>query len=100
MDSIISTRHGEKRMRQRGMRKRDVALLLACATQVDDEAWMLLGRDADCEIQARKREIQALERLKDRKVVIHGSRIVTAYPSRHSDQKRALKRGRRKGLAR
>ena len=59
-----------------------------------------LQRDADREIRARKQEIQALERLKDRKVVICGSRIVTAYPSRHSDQKRALRRGRNKGLAR
>ena len=42
MNNFISTRHGATRMRQRGMKKEDVALILAHATQVDNETWMLL----------------------------------------------------------
>ena len=86
-------------MRQRGMKKGDANLICACGTQVDDEAWFLSNRDANREIEARKREIQILERLRNRKIVVCGDRVVTAYPSRPADQKRALRRARQKGLA-
>jgi hypothetical protein len=100
MDDVIYTGHGQARARQRGMRTGDVALILACATQVDDETWMLRDRDADRAIDARRREIQALERLRNRKIVMCGSSLVTTYPSRRSDQKRTLRRGKQKGLMR
>lgn len=96
--NLISTRHGAMRMRQRGMKNEDVALILAYATQVDDETWMLLERDADHAIRGRKQEIQALERLKNVKLVMCSHRVVTAYPSRPADQKRTLRRGKQKGL--
>ena len=63
MNNFISTRHGATRMRQRGMKNGDVALILAHATQVDNETWMLLERDANHAIKNRKQELQALERL-------------------------------------
>ena len=99
MNDVIATRHGETRMRQRGMRNGDADLILAYGTQIEDGAWLLRERDVRREIEARKREIKALERLENRKVVVSGGCIVTAYPSRPSDLKRALRRGRRKGLA-
>lgn len=98
MNELVPTRHGERRMRQRGMRNGDVQLVLAHATQVDDETWMLRARDAERAIQSFKRAIQSLERLRNSKFVIRDSRIVTAYSSRPSDQKRTLRQGRRKGL--
>lgn len=99
MNNFISTRHGATRMRQRGMKNGDVALILAHATQVDNETWMLLERDANHAIQNRKQEIEALERLRNFKLVMCSDGVVTAYPSRHSDQKRTLRRSKRKGLA-
>ena len=36
---IGCTRHGETRMRQRGMKEGDADLILAYGTQVDAEAW-------------------------------------------------------------
>ncbi len=99
MSELIPSRHGETRMRQRGMRNGDADLILAYGMQVEDETWLLLDRDADRAIEACKQEIKALERLRNRKVVMNGSHVVTAYPSRPSDLKRALRRGRRKGLA-
>ena len=98
MEDIVYTRHSETRMRQRGMKNEDVALILACATQVDDETWMLREQDAFHAIEARKREIRMLERLKNRKLVMCGRRVVTVYPYRLSDQKHTLRRGRRMGL--
>ena len=85
-------------MRQRGMKNEDVARILACATQVDDETWMLREQDVDHAIKDRKQEIQALERLKNVKLVMCSHGVVTAYPSRPADQKRALRRGKQKGL--
>lgn len=97
MSELIYTRHAETRAQQRGIRKRDIELIQVYGTPVDVDTWLMRKRDVAREIANRKREIQLLERLKNRKVVIRGKCVVTAYPSRPSDQKRALRRGRRKG---
>ena len=98
MTDDIYTRHAETRMQQRGIRKKDIRLILAFGTQVDDETWFMRNRDVAREIETRKREIRVLSRLVNRKVVIRGGSVITAYPSRPADQKRTLRRGRRKGL--
>ena len=41
---------------------------------------------------------KTLSRLVNRKVVIRAGRVITAYPSNFADQKRTLRRGRKKGL--
>ena len=98
MTDIIYTRHAKTRMQQRGIRKTDIPIILACGTQVDDETYFMRNRDANREIEIRKREIQTLSRLANRKVVIRNGRVITAYPSNSADQKRTLRRGRQKGL--
>ena len=98
MTDLIYTRHAETRMQQRGIRKSDIPIILACGTQVDDETYFMCNRDANREIEIRKREIQTLSRLANRKVVIRDGRVITAYPSNSADQKRSLRRGRQKGL--
>ena len=97
MTNDIYTRHAEMRMQQRGIRKGDIPLIRKYGTQVDDETWLMRNRDVAREIEARKREIRALSRLRNRKLVIRDRSVVTAYPSRPSDQKRTLRRGRQKG---
>ena len=99
MIDISYTRHAETRMQQRAIRERDIPLIIELGTQVDDETWILLKRDVTREIDIRKREIQKLERLANCKVVMLGGHVITAYPSRPTDQKRTLRRGRQKGLA-
>ena len=99
MMAIAYTCHAETRMRQRGIRNGDVVLILECGTQIDDETWLMRDRDVRREIERRKREIQALGRLKSKKVVMRGEQVVTAYPSRSDDRKRTLRRGRRTGMA-
>ena len=99
MTSIGYTRHAETRMQQRGIRSGDVTLILECGTQIDDETWLMRDRDVKREIECRKREIRVLERLACKKVVMRGEQVITAYPSRPDDQKRTLRRGRWKGLA-
>ena len=97
--AIAYTWHAETRMRQRGIRSRDVVLILKCGTQIDDETWFMRDQDVRREIERRKREIQVLGRLKRKKVVMRGEQIVTAEPAQPDDQKRTLRRGRRTGMA-
>ena len=98
MTDIFYTRHAETCMQQRGIRERDIQLITELGTQIDDETWLMLKRDVAREIDIRKQEIQALERLANCKVVIRGRGVITAYPSRPVDQKRTLRLGRQKGI--
>ena len=98
MNDLIYSQHARTRMQQRGIRKADIPIILEYGTQIDDETYFMRNRDAAREIETRKREIQALSRLVNRKVVIREGRVITAYPSNPSDQKRTLRRGRKKGL--
>ena len=70
MTNHTLTSHAETRMRQRGLRDLDIALLVDTATQVTSDSYLLTRRDANREIAKRKREIQQLERLQDCKLVI------------------------------
>lgn len=83
-------------MRQRGMRDDDLRLLLATATQVAPDAYILTDADVTREINHRKREIERLERLRNRKVVVDGATVISLYPSRPKDQRRTLRKGRAK----
>lgn len=96
MNSISYCSHARTRMQQRGVRSEDVELILACATQIDENVYLMREKDADREIERRKREIQALGRLRNQKVVLAGTTMVTTYSSNRKDQKRMLRRGRRK----
>ncbi len=98
MSNLIYSRHARTRMQQRGIRKSDIPIILACGTQIDDETWLMCNQDAIREIETRKREIQTLSRLANRKVVIRNGCVITAYPSNPADQKRTLRRGRQKGV--
>ena len=98
MNDLIYSQHAETRMQQRGIRKTDIPIILEYGTQIDDETYFMRNRDAAREIETRKREIQALSRLVNRKVVIRDGRVITAYPSNSADQKRTLRRGRERGL--
>lgn len=94
MTSLAVTRHTEARMRQRGFREADLALLLDTATPLADDAWLLTAADADREIARRKREIEHLQRLRGCKVVVSGDAIVTVCHMRPAAIKTALRRGR------
>ena len=95
--SVAYTLHAEVRMQQRGMRRGDEELILEHGTQIDDETWIMLDRDKVHAIAALKREIHRLAHLASRKVIMRGGRLITVYPSRSRDQKRTLRRGRKKG---
>jgi hypothetical protein len=85
------TSHARTRMRQRGLRDEDLKLVLATATQVSSDAYMLTRKDVDREIAIRKQEIRLLERLESCKVVVVDGAVVTCFHADRAAQKRALR---------
>jgi len=94
MNTIILSYHAQARMRQRGIRNSDIELILQCGSAIGEDIYFLSRKDTEREIRRRKREIQALERLRNRKVVLCDGTVVTCYRSRRSDQKALLRRRR------
>ena len=84
--------HAGQRMQQRGIRPEDITLILACGTQVDADSILLTDKAAARAVQARKREIQALERLRGTKVVVSENVVVTCYQVARKRIKQALRR--------
>ena len=92
MESLIYTRHADQRMQQRGIRKTDVELVRRCGTRIHDGFLLLTRRDSEREICQRKREIQALERLRGCKVLLDHDVVVTLYHATPKQQKAATRR--------
>ena len=92
MENITYSNHAGQRMQQRGIRKQDIDLLLTYGTQIGDASILLSDKDAAREITHRKREIQALERLRGCKVVISEGVVVTCYRAHSRHLKRLLRR--------
>ena len=97
MSKVSCTLHARARMQQRGIRLRDIPLVLACGTPIDDAIWLVRGCEVDREIESRKREIQLLERLRNQEFVVRDGRLITIYPSRREHLKPKLRRGRQRG---
>ena len=81
-------------MRQRGLRDADLSLLMEVASPIDAETWLLTDTDVAREVTRLKRRIQHIERLRGYKIVVVGNTVLTAYRSRPTDQRRALRRRR------
>ena len=98
MRNITCTHHGAVRMQQRGRRHRDIEIIRACGTQVEDEVWMLLDRDANAVIRELKQYIRDVERLKNSKLVERDGLVHTVYTPRAGNRKRTLRRARERGV--
>ena len=94
MTELVLTHHAETRMRQRGLRGTDLDLLLASATRLADDAWLMTDAVTEREIARRKREIEQLQRLRGCKIVVVGDAIVTVCHMRPVARRRALRRGK------
>lgn len=116
MIHIKCTQHGETRLQQRGISMADVLIVYQHGTLIDNEAVLLLSQDVDREVRDLKREIRragsgashtnqcrqmirALERNRNRQIVLNGDQLVTAYRPRRAAQKRALRISRTKGYS-
>ena len=94
MSGLVYSGHARMRMQQRGLRERDIELIVDLGTRVSEDAYILRRQDVEREIELRRREIQALSRLRGRKVVVAEDTVVTGYHPRPAARKRDLRRGR------
>ena len=92
MDGIAYSNHAVQRMQQRGVRERDIDLLVCCGTQIDEASIFLSDKDAVREIERRKQEIRSLERLRGCKVVIAEGVVVTCYHATAKHLKKVRRR--------
>lgn len=76
-DPVVS-KHAAARLRQRGYRDRDVEVVLAHGTHLN-EATVLTDEDAARAIAAKKREIHELERLRGTAVVVADGVVASVY---------------------
>lgn len=79
MTHLAYSTHADTRMNQRGMRKADIELILRYGTAVTPDRFCLKKRDVNDVITRHRREIQQLERLRSRTVVVNGDVIVTCF---------------------
>lgn len=110
-DIIKCTRHAETRMQQRGIAWGDILTVLAHGTPIDDMTVLLREQDVAREIDRLKQQIRrdrlsipharqcirALERNRNRQVVLSGDQLLTVYRPRRAAQKRSLRLARTKG---
>ena len=94
MEGISYSKHATLRMQQRGLREGDIDLVITCGAQIDQDSILLRDKDAAREIEHRKREIQALERLRGCRLVISEGVFVTCYHAHTKHLKKLLRRQR------
>ena len=88
MSSLIPTKHAQKRMQQRSMSAEDIEMILQHGEEVPGDGLLLSNHSADKLIRSLKQEITTIERLRNRKVVLNGSAVVTCYPCDQSEMRR------------
>jgi hypothetical protein len=76
--------HATARIRQRGLNEHDVDLIRAVGETVED-GFLMTNRAIEQQIQALRREIVRIERLRGVAVIEGGTRIITVY---RADKKR------------
>ena len=97
MTELTTTAHALTRKTQRGFKEDDFAQIIQHGTPVGDMEIMLTDQDVQNAIRKKKLEIQALERLKNRIIVVDGRTVITAYPLNRRKQRSRLRQARRSG---
>lgn len=95
MLDLTVTAHAQTRLRQRGFKQADIEAVLSAATRLSGDAFFLSKRDAQREIEKRKREIQQFERLSGTELILVGEKLITAY---HCDSSHRAKRHRHREI--
>ena len=97
--NLSYSNHAVARIQQRGMRGKDIEMVIKTGTAFGDDSIVLLNRDVDREIKRRKQEIVMLERLRSVRVVLgEDETVVTAYRVQKKIE-RSLLRGTHKHIS-
>lgn len=85
MNNLILTRHATSRMSQRGMRQSDLNILMQFGEQISDDALMITQNTG-------KKIIHSIERLMNKKFIIEGDVLVTAYQPNKTQSRKDTKK--------
>ncbi len=94
MTALNLSNHAEIRMNQRGIRQSDIDLIMNFGEQIAPDAIMMTKRRALNLIEDFKSKIHAIERLTNKKLIIEDGKIITAYHSAKTQQRKDLRRAR------
>lgn len=84
------TRHAQTRMDQRGLTEADIDLILAFGSEVEG-GFVLRKKDVQAQLQQLRAQIQRIEKLEGKRVVVAKAHLVTAYHASSEDLKRLLR---------
>lgn len=79
MSSFSLARHGEQRTAQRGFLHSGIKTIIQFGEMISDQELLMTNREISARIMELKSEIQRLDKLRNRKLVVDGSTIVTGY---------------------
>jgi len=92
--SLELSQHAAIRARQRGLRERDIDVIIQTGSTLDADSIFLRNRDIEREIREHKQAIAVLERSRGWRVVLAGERVVTVYRASRKTEKRLLRDAR------
>ena len=97
MTDLSFTHHAVVRLSQRGLSAGDVDLIVLLGSETPDG---YLVQDHDCAaLEATlKRLLNKVQRLKGKRVVVQGERLVTAYHATPKEQRRLRRRALERGM--
>lgn len=93
--NVILTAHAVTRIRQRGFREDDVAMVLRYGSRMNDGTLMITDQDVRREVEALRRHKTRLERLRGMTAVVEGSHVVTVYKDTRCSRHRQFEAGER-----
>jgi hypothetical protein len=99
MKGFTLSRHAIQRLGQRSISEADVDLVIGLGTEVQD-GYLMMERDCQILVEALKRDIQRIQRLSGKRVVIDGSHVVTAFRALPREERRLVRGAERRLLER
>lgn len=89
MIELEFTRHGQKRIRQRGRREFDISLIVEYGTETS-EGYYLLDKDVTEIEREAKFLLKQLHRLKGSLAVVDGKEVITTFKPNEKQRKKLL----------
>jgi hypothetical protein len=77
--NISLTRHAMQRLSQRGFRPSTVETIFLNGMNIGDQEYIMTAREIDMLRKELKAQLQALDKLHNRKLVIEGDTVITGY---------------------
>jgi hypothetical protein len=99
MKGVTLSRHAIRRLEQRSISESDVDLVIRLGTEVQD-GYLMIERDCQTLVDELKRDIQRIQRLSGKRIVIDGSHVITAFHALPREERRLVRGAERRVLER